>query len=398
MNPARRLAAIALVVVGLEGAVNAQDVNLSIPPYSGAYEPQGIDERGLWMQMDEEERQFRDSPVLLKDEKLTQWLRKVLCRTVGDDRCASARIYVVRDASFNAAMAPNGLMLVHTGLLARLTSESELATVLGHEFAHFERRHTLNQFKKVRSSTDLMAWFGLAGAAARVDMRSVQNSLIAGIFSYSREQETEADILGAAYAKDSPYRLNASAVWKRVIEEDNARREARGLKKRPHKYSGWLDSHPAEAKRQEYLAELEAEVGDEGDLGAEAYREAIAPVLPMLLDELLRLNDFGGVDYILRSRGELAGWNGPLLYARGELYRQRGNPRDLVTARDFFTQSMNYADAPAESWRGLGLCAMRLGDREAAREALAEYIRRAPDAQDVGMMKLLVEGADDQTN
>ncbi|MCB2061366.1 MAG: M48 family metallopeptidase [Novosphingobium sp.] len=397
MNPACRLAAVALALVGLEGTARPQDVDLTIPPYSGAYEPQGVDERGLWMEVDEAERQFRDSTHVLKDERLTQWLGEVLCRTVGDDRCASARIYVVRDASFNAAMAPNGLMLVHTGLLARLTSESELATILGHEFAHFERRHTLNQFKKIRASTDLMAWFGLAGAAARVDMTSVQNSLIAGIFSYSREQEMEADKLGAAYAKASPYRLNASAVWKRVIEEDNARREARGLRKRRHKYSGWLDSHPAEAERQEYLAELEAKVGDEGDPGVEAYREAIAPVLPMLLDELLRRNDFGGVDYILRSRGELAGWSGPLLYAQGELYRQRGNPRDLVTAREFFTQSMNYPDAPAESWRGLGLCAIRLGDREAGREALAEYIRRAPDAQDVGMMKLLVEGTGDQT-
>jgi predicted Zn-dependent protease len=134
------------------------------PTYAGAYEPLGVDERGLWMQMDDYERAFRDSPLVVRDEALTKYVKSVLCKTVGPDRCEATRVYIVQDKLFNASMAPNGMMQVHTGLLARVHSEAELATVLGHEFAHFELRHSLNGFKEQRKGSDLMAWIAVQGA------------------------------------------------------------------------------------------------------------------------------------------------------------------------------------------------------------------------------------------
>lgn len=71
-----------------------------LPPYAGAYQPQSVDERGLWAEMDEDERSLRDSPAVLKDEALNASLRRVLCDTVGQDRCAGVCIYVVRVADY----------------------------------------------------------------------------------------------------------------------------------------------------------------------------------------------------------------------------------------------------------------------------------------------------------
>lgn len=361
------------------------------PPYAGAYEPQGVDERGLWMQLDEEERRFRDSPLVLRDQKLTAYVHGILCRTVGEDRCGAVRAYVVKDDSFNASMAPNGLMIVNTGLLVRVHSEAELAAVLGHEFAHFERRHTLDRFRKGRATADALAWIGLAGAVSRTSFASTGNSLIFSFVRYGREQESEADALSAQLIRASPYRLRASGIWRRLAGEEDALRKERGLRKIKHLTPGLLDSHPPEMQRFAFFAQQEAEAGDVGEDDRDRYRDATAAGLRDLFEPLIKGNDFAAADYVISARGDALGWDAQLYFLRGELYRLRGNPRDLATARGFFQQAVAQPLAPPETWRGLGLCAMRLGDMADGRTSLAEYLKRSPTAGDAAAIRLLVE-------
>jgi hypothetical protein len=373
---------------------HAKDVAFTRPPYAGAYEPQGVDERGLWMELDEFERRFRDSPMVFRNERLNEYVKAVLCKTVGFDRCASVRVYVVNDSSFNATMAPNGLMQVHIGALVRLHSEAELAAVLGHEFAHFELRHTLQGFRNRRRGSDWMAWIGLAGAVTNQNTSTIQSGIIAGLYSFNREQETAADLLGAAFIRASPYRLSASQVWKRVVQEDDALRADRHLKKVRRYYPYVTDTHPTSLQRMAYFVALEkeaADAGNPGDEGAEDYRQATRPVLSDLFAGLVKGNEFGAVDFVVRSRGDALGWDGQLLSIRAELYRQRGTPRDIATARQFFEKATTYADAPPDCWRGLGLTALRLGEGETGRAALSEYLKRVPNARDAATIKLLLE-------
>lgn len=361
------------------------------PPFAGAYEPAGVDERGLWMEMDEDERRSRDSPGVIKDPALNAYLRSVLCKTVGFDRCEAARIYVVKDRTFNASMAPNGLMVVHVGLLARLHSEAELAAILGHEFAHFELRHTLKRFRRWRTGTDISSWLGLAGAAMSQSTSVVQGSLIETIYSFSREEETEADLLGAAYIGGSPYRLSAAGVWQRLLDEENATRVERGARKIKRARPGPLDTHPTNLQRISYFTKLETEAAGVGDDAMGDYRAATSSFLPDLFDNLIKGNEFAAADYVIRARGDAMGWDGSMLALRGELYRVRANPRDLVTARQFFEKATTYPDAPPESWRGLGLSALRLGEPDVGRTALSEYLKRRPDARDAATIKLMLE-------
>lgn len=372
-------------------ALAAAKAEFARPAYAGAYEPQGVDERGLWMEIDELERPFRDSPIVLRDARLDAHLRSVLCMTVGFDRCSAVRLYVVKDSSFNASMFPNGVMLIHLGLLARLHSDAELATVLGHEFAHFELRHSLAIFRKHRTATDVLAWLSLAGAATNQNTFAAQNIVAMSFFRFSRAQETDADLLAAAYVRASPYRLRASQVWRRLLDEHNELRTERGLRKVKRYNPDPTETHPTDLQRIAYFSKLEAEAGEDGDDAIAEYRDATVPFLPNLFDSMVKGNEFAAADFVIRSRGDALGWDGPLLTMRGELYRMRANPRDLVTAHAFFEKAIAYPDAPAESWRGLGLSAMRMGETEAGRSALAEYIRRQPDARDRATIKLLLE-------
>ena len=101
-------------------------------------------EASLWYQMDQEEERLRTSGRLLEDPALNDFVGELVCELAGE-YCAETRVYVVDTIDFNAMMAPNGMMLVNSGLLLRASSEDELAFVIGHELAHFIENHALEQ-------------------------------------------------------------------------------------------------------------------------------------------------------------------------------------------------------------------------------------------------------------
>jgi predicted Zn-dependent protease len=55
-------------------------------------------------------------------------------------------------------------MQVWTGLLLRTKNEDQLAYVLGHEIGHYQRRHTLQQWRDLRKKSTTAAILGLFGA------------------------------------------------------------------------------------------------------------------------------------------------------------------------------------------------------------------------------------------
>lgn len=370
------------------------------PPYAGAYQPQGVDEQGQWQQMDEEERRLAQSDMVIRDEALNALVRKVLCDTVGPDRCGSVRPYILRVPDFNANMAPNGTMQVFTGLLLRVHSEAELGAVLGHEFGHFEARHTLERFRAARSSTDILAWAGVLGSLApSYDVvrayRNLEIALISNLYSFNRDHEREADRLGIAYLNNSSLRPQGAAqVWERLMAEFTADARSKGLKKPRFDRIPFYATHPPEGERAATLALLARPDAATRDDGAARYRAALAPWLPQLLEDQIKLNDFGASEYIIQSLAE-SGWTALLWHARGELYRMRGAPRDLVNAAQFYAQAIALDEAHAEAHRGLGLSLLKTGQMAQGQDALRRYLALKPDAPDAKLIGMMIpkEGA-----
>src|SRR5262249_33761731 len=60
------------------------------------------------------------------------------------------RFYIVDDKSINAFATLGGHVYVHSGLLAATRSESQLASVLGHEIGHIVGRHGLENVKRAQ--------------------------------------------------------------------------------------------------------------------------------------------------------------------------------------------------------------------------------------------------------
>lgn len=374
-----------MALAGVTSLAPANAGAVALPPYVQAYEPQGVDERGIWMEVDEIERTLRDSQFVIRDEALNSYVKNVFCRTVGEERCRNVRVYVMRIPAFNATMAPNGMMMVWSGLLLRMKSEAEMGAVLGHEFAHFELRHSLKGFKQARTSSDILAWLSVLGSANP----AISTAIAGNFYAFNRAQEKDADLLGLNYLAASVYPSSvAPNIWERLMAEEDA--TAAGRKRKvTHRYAaGFAASHPTELARATYLKEAANKMGDTGDDGAAAYGAAMAKWLPIFLEDQIKLNDFGGTEYLL---GQLAGggWTPELLYARAELYRQRGNPRDLITASQFYQEAIGKGHAGAEAWRGLGFSLLRSQQTEQGKAALRRYLEISPNASDATMISAL---------
>ncbi|WP_037490078.1 M48 family metallopeptidase [Sphingobium indicum] len=365
------------------------------PPYAGAYQPQGVDEIGLWREMDEDEQRLAVSSLVIRDEKLTRYLTKILCDTVGADRCNSARIYVMREPTFNATMAPNGTMRIFSGLLLRVHNEAELGAILGHEFGHFESRHSLEKFRSGRQGTDLLAWAAvLASLAPSYDVRrpyqDLQLSVYGNLFRFGRDQEREADALGIGYLNKSQFPPQAaSLVWQNVMAEIEASAQVRGLKKPNFERIAFTASHPPHGERAATMATLALPDAAARDAGADRYRAALAPWLPLFLEDQVKLNDFGASDYLIQSLAQ-SGWTAPLWFARGELYRSRGAQRDLVNAAEFYAQAIASDGSMADAYRGLGLSLVKTGRRSEGAQALRTYLEKKPDASDASMILMML--------
>jgi hypothetical protein len=258
MKSACLAAVLAAALIFPQTDALAQDKDdLTVPPYAGAYQPQTSDERGLWSQDDESERVLRDSDAVIRDPALNEYVRSVLCRAVGDDRCGNVRIYIVRAPMFNASMTPNGTMRVFSGLLLRVRSEAELASVLGHEFAHFELRHSLDGYRRRRTGTDIAAWALVMGAAAvnwggatHNSSGDLQVSIYGNIMHFQRNQERFADGLGFGYMTASGYRPSAAAeVWRALMNEADQTALDRGRRSNRYDNVAFFASHPTDLER-----------------------------------------------------------------------------------------------------------------------------------------------------
>lgn len=368
------------------------------PPYQGAYQPRGVDEIGIWQRDDESERALAASNLVIRDERLNAYVKKVLCDTVGTDRCNATRLYILREPSFNANMSPNGTMRVFSGLLLRVHNEAELGAILGHEFAHFEKRHGLERFKSARQGTDVIAWAGvLASIGATYTTyntatayRDLNLSVYGSLYRFQRDQEREADALGIGYLNQSQLPPHVAAtVWTNLMAEIDASAAAKGLKKPNFDRIAFTATHPPQAERAANLTAL-AQPGTEGrPTGADRYRAALASWLPVFLDDQIKLNDFGGSEFIIQSLAQ-NGWTAALWHARGELYRARGAPRDLTNAAEFYAHAIALDPTLAESHRGLGLSLLKTGRMTDGQAALRRYLALKPGATDARMIAMML--------
>lgn len=372
------------------------------PLIAANYRPADTDERGIWQNCATFEDELRASHLLLNSPEMQAYVTAVMTRLLGD-RVHELRIYLVRDASFNASMFPNGLTVIHTGLLVRTRSEAQLAAVLGHEAGHYLRRHSIAHLRNLERKTAVMAFVGAgAGVAGGVAAaygangqnwvslaNSINRGLYASLFTFDRQQEAEADAFGLRLMADAGYAPDAAAqVWQQQIEEAQATAAARS--RRYHDHYSVVSTHPPDAQRLSDLTASAHEIARPQPytyyIGREEWRRVIGPLQSDLLAEQVVLNNPGASLYLVSALAA-EGWNGALRFYEGEIYRLRDAPGDAALASTAYAAAVALPDPPAEAWRAHGYGLIKAGHADDGRQALARYLELSPDATDAAMVR-----------
>lgn len=366
------------------------------------------DEGGLWSASDKAEADARTKAELNSDPALTAYVRGVACK-VAVEYCGDIRVYVMDRPFFNAQMAPNGYMEVWSGLLLRTTDEAELAFVLGHETSHYVNHHSLNAWRAAKARTNAamalsvivtaagaVAGAGASTASAAQTISSSVNALvdviylaaIASLFSFSRDQELEADRLGFERAVALGYDPAAGATMWRSLQAETVASDFPKVRTEVTRASIFA-THPVSADRVEALeAMAKGRPAGTADPGRARYRAAIRPFLPTWLKDELRRRDYGQTLHLIDRLAADGEDLGVLDFYKGEGYRRRRGDGDAALALEAYLASAKSPDAPVAVWRELGDLQLKAGQTAAAKASYETYLAKAPTAQD----RWIVEG------
>ena len=184
---------------------------------------------------------------LLRDAEVQSYVERVGRRLVASipSQYQQSQFYytfkVVNARDINAFALPGGPMYVNRGMIEAAQKEGQMAGVMAHEISHVALRHGTAQASKAQKYGLLAGILGIggailggpAGAAAQIASQGV------GVYflKFSREYETEADILGAQILAGAGYDPRDLAGMFQILQRQGG---ASG---------GWFSSHPSPSDR-----------------------------------------------------------------------------------------------------------------------------------------------------
>ena len=218
------------------------------------------EKRELEIGKEEHEKILKSVPVY-RDAELQAYIDRIgqKMAAVSDRPELTYTFTVIDSPDINAFALPGGYVYVNRGLLTFLTSEAQLAAVIGHEIGHITGRHAVRQQTAARTGKVLATAVTVASVfATGTNVLGDTANLFGGalISGYGREMELEADELGAEYMYRAGYDPNAVLEVIGVLKnhEDFMKKTSN----RGPAYHGLFATHPRNDTR---LQQAVAKVG-----------------------------------------------------------------------------------------------------------------------------------------
>jgi predicted Zn-dependent protease len=200
-----------------------------------------------------------DGPIL---EYLNQFGNALVAARPGARGEASFDYYffAVRDPQLNAFALPGGFIAVHSALLLAAQTESELASVLGHEIGHVVQRHIARSLGKQRqdaliplAAMVLAALASKAGGDAAIGVFTAGQGLaIQRQLNFSRDAEREADRIGFQIMGEAGFDTTGMVAFFQRLQASS------------RNYSdlvpAYLQSHPLTTER---IADIQARIREQ---------------------------------------------------------------------------------------------------------------------------------------
>ena len=383
----------------------------NIPPLGSSHQPFQLaaDEREIWEQSEAEQQKLNRRGRLYQDPLLEEYINDVARRLTPaevEQQGIPIRVRIVQDPSLNAFAYPNGALYIHTGLLARVENEAQLATVLGHEMTHVINRDAVRHYRSTRNKVIAA---NVAAVAASIGVSAVagdqwrhgnavtaavigqtanvmlglglQLGLLAAVNGYGRSLEDEADIGAMRLLTQAGYDVKeAPKVHQMLLQRygDPSRLEnfffgnhARNQERIEH-YERMLDTEYAQVARASSLI-----------TNVEEFQRRTRPLVRenAILD--VEAGRYGTAKAALERVLAVAPTDAKAHFYLGELYRkQRRAPTDVEQAVQAYQKAAEHDPSYPDPQRSLGLLYYTTGKKAEARQAFERYLELKPHADD----------------
>ncbi|MFQ5912417.1 MAG: M48 family metalloprotease [Nitrospinota bacterium] len=388
----------------------------NLPPLS--VNPKGrleSDEKRIWERSAEEQRKLDRSKKMIGDPLLEEYLneigRKLAPRSLKGSELLTFQFKVVRDPALNAFAYPNGKIYVHSGLIARVDNEAQLATVLAHEMTHSVNRHTV---RAVRDRENKKWWYiggiialsflfayltgrraeegdivgaALLNNAARLLVAlALPLAIMASINGYSRELEGEADWGGMELLAKAGYDVNEAPKVFQLFQKTYGDSTATE--------NFFFGSHPRNTDRISNYRSLLAgrytraakEKGRIKDTREFQLRRRVIIRENALMD--IRAGRFNVARAALEKVLAITPNDAKAHYYYGEIYRlSEKTPEGEEKALARYLEAIELDPELSEVYRAMGFLHYKRGERENAKRAFRRYLDLNPDAKDRNQIK-----------
>ncbi|MCG6533913.1 MAG: M48 family metalloprotease [Syntrophales bacterium LBB04] len=345
------------------------------------------DEKRVWLRSQEEEKVLLKSGFVYQDIELERYVNRV-ARKLRPEQIFSQipfKVVVLSECHLNAFALPTGTLFIHTGILARMENEAQLAMLLAHEMTHSTHRHAASRLRDLKNKAAFAATIQAVGGLAGV-IGSI--GTMASVAGYSQQLETEADLEGLKAVEEAGYDLAEAkklfVILKTEVEEEKL--------KEPF----FFGSHP---RLQERIDNCEAFVQQQNKISGGIRNELVfvEHITPLILDNA-RL-DLRGGRYKSAERGALryialrpADAHGH--YALGEVYMQRLEGDDLDKASKQFEEALTLDALYAEPNRAMALLHYKKGEKVEAKRLFIRYLSLAEGASDRAYVEAYIKECD----
>ncbi len=370
-------------VTGLLGVILVACATSALQPIRDANVPLEEDEKRMWARVEQEQKKFEASGALYRDAELEAYLTG-LARKLQPPAVLQAipfRVAVVKNPWLNAFAMPNGALYIHSGLLARLENEAQLATVLGHEMVHVTHRHAIRDFRSSQNKTAFLATMnvtlgGVPVLGAIADLVGAFGTT-AAITGYARDQEREADREGLDLMVRAGYdpmeAPKAFHEMKKELDEEKL--------KEPFFYS----SHPRLQERIDTFDSL-TKTTYRDRLGGAKNADLFLKKIQRVVLENARLDLKAGRFHTAQwgaEKGIAIRPNDPKAhYLLGEVLRQKAGDGDVQKAGQHYQKAIALDPAYPDPHKGVGLILVKRGEACLAKKSLQSYLALAPTASD----------------
>lgn len=278
-----------VLALGLMAGLAGCGTNV-VNPVTGQTERSAMDERTELAEGKKAHEQVKQEYGVYANPRLQAYVNEVGQKLAQQSHRANIpwTFTVLDSPEVNAFALPGGYVYITRGILAYMESEADMAGVIGHEIGHVTARHGAQRVTRqqnaglgVLAATVLGAVLeSQAGMSGGTEMMGqMAQGVAAGyVAKYSREQELQADTLGAEYLARTRFDPKNMVDVIQVLksQEQYASDVAQAEGKPAQERDSWLSSHPSNEQRLQSIRQNAAKYqGQYGDDGRQRFLQAI---------------------------------------------------------------------------------------------------------------------------